>query len=159
MILVSACLAGLHTKYDGGSNPVPAIVELVRSGRAIPVCPEQLGGLATPRPPAEMVGGDGHQVWSGLARVLTGRGDDVTTAFRRGAQEVLALARLTGCTGAVLKEGSPSCGVNRVYNGTFSGVCVSGSGVTTVLLQRNGFTVRSEREWLLKAGISASGGE
>ena len=118
MILVSACLLGCACRYDGQSKPYPLAQELAKRGLAVPVCPEQLGGLPTPRNPSE----------------------------RRGAEETLRLARLYGCTAAVLKEKSPSCGCGRVYDGTFSGTLTDGDGVTAELLKENGIKVYGESE-------------
>lgn len=136
MILVSACLAGIKCKYDGGDNRCEKVVELMKQGLAIPVCPEQMGGLATPRDPAEIVGN----------RVLTNRKVDVSENFRKGAEETLKIARLIGCTQAILKQRSPSCGVGQIYDGTFNGVVRSGYGITAKLLIKHGFKVISEAE-------------
>ena len=120
MILVSACLLGCACRYDGQSKPHPLAQELAKRGLAVPVCPEQLGGLPTPR--------------------------DVTAEYRRGAEETLRLARLYGCTAAVLKERSPSCGCGRIYDGTFTGTLTDGDGVTAALLKENGIKVYGESE-------------
>ncbi len=135
-ILVSACLLGTPCRYDGAGKPDARILSLAATRRLIPVCPEQLGGLATPRPPAERVG----------ARVCASNGADVTGAFFRGAQETLRLARLLGCKTAILKSRSPSCGSRQIYDGTFTGTLVSGEGVTTALLRQNGLAVYSEED-------------
>jgi uncharacterized protein YbbK (DUF523 family) len=144
--LVSACLLGICTRYDGGCCPIPRLIQLAAQGLAVPVCPEVAGGLPVPRPPAEIVGGDGQAVLDGQARVLTIEGEDVTEAFLAGARQALEAAQRLGIRQAVLKDDSPSCGCGRIYNGTFSGRMVSGKGVTAVLLQRNGITVLSEEE-------------
>ena len=136
MILVSACLLGCACRYDGQSKPYPLARELARRGLAVPVCPEQLGGLPTPRKPSERQG----------ERVVMNDGRDVTTEYRRGAEEALCLARLYGCTAAVLKEKSPSCGSGRIYDGTFSGTLTDGDGVTAELLKENGIKVYGESE-------------
>ena len=133
MILVSACLAGYRCRYDGRIVPDPSIVDLVRQGRAIPVCPEMLGGLPCPRVPAERSADGTH--------VFTKDGADVTDAFFTGASETLRLARLYGCESAVLKSRSPSCGFGQIYDGTFSGTLKNGVGVTAQLLKENGITV------------------
>lgn len=146
-ILVSACLAGVNCKYSGGHNLVPALAELVRQGRAVPVCPETLGGLAIPRPPAEIRGGDGHDVLAGKARVVDREGRDVTAAFLRGAQATLAKARKVNADLIVLKEKSPSCGSGLIYDGTFSGTTRPGAGVTAALLREQGYRVMSEGEF------------
>ena len=112
-ILVSACLLGCACRYDGASKPHPAILRLARERAVIPVCPEQLGGLPTPRPPAEIQG----------ERVINREGRDVTAQYRAGAEATLRLAIAEGCTLALLKEKSPSCGSGRVYDGSFTGFC------------------------------------
>ena len=144
--LVSACLLGICTRYDGRCCPVPQLIQLAARGLAVPVCPEVAGGLPIPRPPAEIVGGDGQAVLDGRARVLTIEGEDVTNAFLAGARQALETAQRLGIRQAVLKEDSPSCGGRRIYDGTFSGRTVSGQGVAAALLQHNGITVLSEEE-------------
>lgn len=136
MIIVSACLAGYRCRYDGKTVPDDTIVDLVRNGNGIPVCPEMLGGLPCPRVPSERTA-DGE-------RVVTKEGADVTEAFRRGADETLRLAQLYGCTRAILKARSPSCGKGTVYDGTFSGTLREGDGVTAELLMKHGITVESK---------------
>ncbi|MBE3551794.1 MAG: DUF523 domain-containing protein [Kyrpidia tusciae] len=148
MILVSACLAGCHCRYDGSSRGLSWIEEWVAQGRAIPVCPEQLGGLPTPRPPAQIVGGEGGDVLDGRAKVLTQEGKDVSESFVRGAEEALHFARLVGASAAVLKQRSPSCGCGAIYDGTFTGNMRPGRGVTAALLERHGIPVYSEEEGL-----------
>lgn len=135
-ILVSACLLGCPCRYDGKSKPHESILTLLGEHTLIPVCPEQMGGLATPRPPAERKDGG----------VFTENGGDVTEQYRRGAEEALHLAKLYGCTCAVLKERSPSCGSGQVYDGSFSRTLVAGDGVTAALLKANGITVLGESE-------------
>ena len=144
--LVSACLLGICTRYDGGCCPVPQLIQLAARGLAVPVCPEVAGGLPVPRPPAEIVGGDGQAVLEGQARVLPIEGEDVTEAFLAGARQTLETAQRLGIRQAVLKDDSPSCGCRLIYDGTFSGHLVSGQGVAAALLQRNGITVLSEEE-------------
>ena len=144
--LVSACLLGICTRYDGGCCPAPRLIQLAARGLAVPICPEMAGGLPVPRPPAEIVGGDGQAVLDGQARVLTIEGEDVTEAFLSGARQVLETMQRLGIRQAVLKDDSPSCGWRRIYDGTFSGHKVSGQGVTAALLQRNGITVLSEED-------------
>jgi uncharacterized protein YbbK (DUF523 family) len=144
MKVVSACLVGCHCRYDGASCDHEETQEQLRKGMAIPLCPEQLGGLSTPRNPAEIVGGDGFDVLDGKARVIDNQGNDVTEAFIAGARQALELAKKAGATEAVLKENSPSCGSSRIYDGTFSGKKVAGAGVTAALFIRNGIQVRAE---------------
>ena len=136
MILVSACLLGCACRYDGHSKPHPLAMELARQGRAVPVCPEQLGGLTTPRLPSERRG----------EQVVMRDGRDVTAEYSRGAEEALRLAELYGCRAAVLKERSPSCGCGRIYDGTFTGTLVDGFGVAARLLQENGIRVLDENQ-------------
>ncbi|NOZ24656.1 MAG: DUF523 domain-containing protein [Nitrospirae bacterium] len=140
MVIVSACLAGLNTRYDGGNRADERVVALVRAGKAVPVCPEQLGGLPTPRSKAEISSGDGRDVLSGRAVVLSEDGSDLTGHFMKGAAEVLRLARMMNAEEAVLKDGSPSCGVNHIKR---EGEETVGMGVLAALLSLNGLKVRS----------------
>ncbi len=136
MIIVSACLAGLHCRYDGGEKSNDEVIRLVAEGKAIPVCPEQAGGLTTPRLPCEIVNG----------RVTRKDGVDVTAEFERGARECLALAKMTGAKEAILKAQSPSCGVDRIYDGTFSGVLVPGDGLFAALCRQEGIRLSTEED-------------
>ena len=146
-VLVSACLLGQPVRYDGRASGHPDVVQRWQAeGRVVPLCPEVAGGLPTPRPPAEIPGGQGVQVLDGQARVVTVSGDDVSEAFLAGARRALELVRRHGIRVAVLKAGSPSCGNRLTYDGTFSGVKVPGEGVTTALLRREGVLVFSELE-------------
>ena len=133
-ILISACLLGARCRYDGASKPQPWVAALAERHTLVPVCPEQLGGLPTPRPPAERRGD----------RVVTREGGDVTVQYRRGAEEALALCRLLGCEAALLKERSPSCGRGEIYDGTFSGALAPGDGITAELLVARGVAVYGE---------------
>ncbi|ATL98007.1 hypothetical protein CK910_05520 [Aeromonas sp. CA23] len=135
-VLVSACLLGQPVRYDGQSKGIVSdwLTALGVEGRTLAFCPEVAGGLPTPRPPAERQG----------ERVLTASGLDVTTEFDRGAELALALCQAQGIRFALLKEGSPSCGSGRIYNGRFEGVSVTGEGKTTALLRRHGINVFSE---------------
>ncbi|MDA8097540.1 MAG: DUF523 domain-containing protein [Clostridia bacterium] len=146
MILVSSCLLGIRSKYDGSINAVDRLIESCKSGLIIPVCPEQLGGSPTPRPPAEIRGGTGVDVLAGRVRVFTSQGDDLTELFIDGAREVLKICRLFGVQAAILKERSPSCGVNVIYEGSFQGIRVKGRGVTAALLASEGIPVYSEED-------------
>ena len=147
MLVVSACLLGIGCRYDGGSCPNPRLVEAFSRGGIIPVCPEQLGGMTTPRAPSEIRGGDGHGVIDGCCPVVDRDGNDRTEAFLRGAREVLRVCRLCGAKGAVLKERSPSCGTHEVADGTFSGLTRAGMGVTAALLCREGISVHSDERY------------
>lgn len=135
-VLVSACLLGARCRYDGASKPLPGLERLLDAIDPVPVCPEQLGGLPTPRTPAERCGD----------RVVTRDGTDVTAQYERGAQEALRLAQLTGCTLALLKEKSPSCGCGRIYDGTHTGRLTDGNGVAVELLLQNGVRVFGETQ-------------
>ncbi|MBC9783960.1 DUF523 domain-containing protein [Heliobacterium chlorum] len=155
MILVSSCLLGIRSKYDGSVNTVEELLNLCREGKAIPVCPEQLGGSPTPRPPVELIGdGGGQAVLAEKARALTDAGDDVSAIFTEGAAQVLRIAQLYGAKMAILKERSPSCGVHYIYDGSFTSRKISGQGVTTALLKEHGIQVYSEVD--LENGILAS---
>lgn len=145
--IVSACFAGINCRYDRKNNKIEEIRKLVREGKAIPVCPEQMGGLPTPRNPAEIVGGDGDDVLDGKAKVIDRQGNDVTQQFVEGAREALAMAKAVGAKEAVLKERSPSCGSCMIYDGTFRKSKKEGSGVTAALLRRHGIQVVSEETW------------
>ncbi len=125
-ILVSACLLGLATRYDGRSKPDPFLINLLGKRYLIPVCPEQLGGLPTPRPAAEIVGGDGLAVWMAEAKVLNQASEDVTIAFCKGAEEVLRLAKLLGARRAILKSRSPSCGISPRLGVTAARLIIEG---------------------------------
>ncbi|MFF8592401.1 DUF523 domain-containing protein [Streptomyces sp. NPDC015220] len=141
-ILVSACLRGVPCRFDGRHKASSRTAEEVAGREAVPFCPEVAGGLTTPRRPAELVGGDGHDVLDGTARVVDDTGRDVTAEFVEGARRALAAARRTGCTEALLMPRSPSCGRGTVYDGSFTGESVPGDGVTAALLERNGIAVR-----------------
>lgn len=146
-VLVSACLLGQPVRYDGRASGHPDLLQRwQREGRVVPLCPEVAGGLPTPRPPAEIPGGQGGAVLDGEARVVTVQGDDVSGEFLAGARLALELVRRHGIGVAVLKSGSPSCGNREVYDGTFSGSKVAGEGVTSALLRREGVLVFSELE-------------
>lgn len=135
-ILVSACLLGMRVRYDGKSKSCEAVIRLMRAHELIPVCAEVFGGLSTPRDPAERVG----------ERVLARNGRDVTEEYIRGAEEIARLAELYGCTHAILKEKSPSCGKGRIYDGTHTGTLTDGNGVLTELLLKKRITVLGESE-------------
>ncbi|MEU6819908.1 DUF523 domain-containing protein [Streptomyces atriruber] len=141
-VLVSACLRGVPCRYDGRDKASPELDGAVAGRPVVSFCPEAAGGLPTPRRPAELVGGDGHDVLDGTARVVDDTGRDVTAQFVDGARRALAAARHGGCTEALLMPRSPSCGRGAVYSGAFDGGLVAGDGVTAALLERHGITVR-----------------
>ncbi|MGP6459127.1 DUF523 domain-containing protein [Pseudomonas parakoreensis] len=146
-ILVSRCLLGHRVRYDGGaSGPFDLLEQWLAEGRVVPLCPEVAGGLPTPRAAAEIPGGQGADVLDGTAAVITTEGENVSAQFLDGARQALALVQKHGIRVAVLKANSPSCGNLLTYDGTFSGVKVSGEGVTAALLKRHGVQVFSELE-------------
>ncbi len=144
-ILVSACLLGLKTRYDGETRGNDAVIDFLGNGNwlPIPVCPEQLGGLPTPRPAAEFKTGDGAALLGGSGSVIDRMGIDVSSAFLIGAEHTAAIASLCNCSVALLKERSPSCGVHTVY---CNGELTTGSGVTTARLQQEGLNLFSEAD-------------
>ena len=127
----------------GGDSRNETAIKQSETVKLIPVCPEEAGGLSTPRPPAEIVGGDGSDVLDGKAKVMTVDGTDVTEAYLKGAHHALQVAQSHGATRMILKARSPSCGCGDIYDGTFSGTLMSGDGVTTALLKRHGITITS----------------
>ncbi len=137
-ILISSCLLGSECRYDGRHSRCEEVAEKARRERYIPVCPEQLGGLPTPRAPSNIMGGDGKDVLSGNARVVNTLGQDVTDAFIKGARETLKLARITGAKKAILKGRSPSCGLKTPYCQTDAGY---GIGVTAEMLIAEGIEI------------------
>lgn len=145
-ILVSACLAGKACRYDATGALDDEVLRLVAEGRALLVCPEVDGGLGTPRPPAEIVGGDGNDVLNGDARVVTSEGADVTEAYIAGAHHAFDRAQKAGVTEAILKARSPSCGCGEIYDGTNSRTLQVGDGVTAALLKRHGVAVVTDEE-------------
>ncbi|MFW6229485.1 MAG: DUF523 domain-containing protein [Halanaerobium sp.] len=139
MYLVSSCLAGTNCRYDGKNNLNKKAAELVKAGKAIPICPEVLGGLPTPRDPSEIIFDRG-----GNKRVVTEQGKDLTAEFKLGAEKTLKIARIVEAKTAILQQRSPSCGCGRIYDGTFSGNLIEGRGLTAELLIKNGIKVLTE---------------
>src|SRR5436305_430731 len=140
-ILVSSCLLGAPVRYDARDKKCDhtVLARWIEQGRVVSVCPEMLGGLGTPRPPAEIVN-------DGSRRVVTRDGADVTHAFEDGARAALNHGQVENVRIAILKAGSPSCGSSFIYDGTFSKTAVEGEGITAALLRRNGIVVFSEDE-------------
>ncbi|MGH9187373.1 MAG: DUF523 domain-containing protein [Acidimicrobiales bacterium] len=136
-LVVSACLLGTRTNHMGEASASDAVLALARRWRVIPVCPEVAGGLPIPRPAAER-GSDG--------RVRTAAGDDVSDAYRRGADHAVAVARASGARVSVMKARSPSCGPREIYDGTFTRTRIEGGGVTAEALRRAGLEVWSEED-------------
>lgn len=139
MIIVSACLAGVNCRYDGKGNKDDRILKLVKDGKAMLVCPEQLGGLTTPREPAEIAVCDDK-----IKHVVDKRGQDYTKEFIKGAEETLNIAKMIDANIAILKARSPSCGFGEIYDGTFSGKITKGNGLTAEILSSSGIKVYSE---------------
>lgn len=148
MIILSACLTGVNCKYSGGNNLHPVFKELTEKHPVLLICPEQLGGLETPRPACEILGGDGKDVLEGNARVLNNQGEDVTPAFIAGAKQSLDLAKQNNIKLAVLKSRSPSCGAGLIYDGSFNSKLQAGDGVTTALFRQHQIEVISDTEFL-----------
>lgn len=147
MIVISACLGGIACRYDGNDNLVSKIEELLQKEDTVLICPEVLGGLPTPRPSAEIIGGNGDDVLDGKAKVMTKDGEDVTAAFVNGGYKALEQIKNLNPEYIILKERSPSCGSSTIYTGEFNGNKQTGYGVTTALFKRNGFKVISEEEF------------
>jgi uncharacterized protein YbbK (DUF523 family) len=142
-IIVSACLTGVRCRYDGGHRLDQKVLRRSMEEELVPLCPEQMGGLSIPRHPSEIIGGDGDDVLDGRARVVDTEGMDVTGQFLKGADEFLSTAKRSNIKKAIMKEKSPSCGVHRIYR---NGILVSGKGVLTALLMREGIGIMSNEE-------------
>lgn len=132
--LCSACLLGINCRYNGKTKPNKKVIQLSKKNILIPVCPEQMGGLSTPRIASEQKG----------KKVISKSGEDVTKNFQEGAKQVLILAKLFGIKEAILKQKSPSCGNGQIPDGSFSGKIIKGDGVATNFLKKNGIKVISE---------------
>ncbi|MBO3276209.1 DUF523 domain-containing protein [Pseudomonas schmalbachii] len=161
-VLVSRCLLGHRVRYDGGAHgPFDLLQRWQAQGRVIALCPEVAGGLPTPRPPAEIPGGQGVEVLEGSVRIVTVDGEDVSEAFIQGAEQAVELVRRYEIRMAVLKARSPSCGNRENYDGSFSGQRIPGEGVTAAALKRMGVLVFSEEELdaaaVCLAGLEAGG--
>lgn len=132
--ICSACLLGVNCRFDGGNKINRKLIELSQKGTLIPICPEQLGGLPTPREIAEIRNG----------KVYTKSGRDITKRYRQGARETLKIAKLSGAKEAILKQKSPSCGYGQIFDGSFSGKLKAGKGITASLLEKNGLKIISD---------------
>ena len=141
MYLVSSCLAGINCRYDAGNNVNEKVLNLVKQGKAVMVCPEQLGGLLAPRVCCEIVKNK-----NGDIKVMGKDGQDYTKEFMDGAEKTLLIAKISGSEKAILKSRSPSCGYGLIYDGTFSGKLTGGNGLTAELLGKNGIKIYSENE-------------
>lgn len=145
MYLISACLCGINCKYNGLNNYNEICERLLKENKVIPICPEQLGGLSTPRIPCELQG-IANEIIQGKNKVINKDGIDVTEMFLKGANEVLKISKMLNVNKVIFKEGSPSCGVNFVYDGTFSGKKISGMGITSQLLNNAEIEIYSEND-------------
>ncbi|MFP2769309.1 DUF523 domain-containing protein [Oceanisphaera sp. KMM 10153] len=145
-VLVSSCLVGNKVRYNASclSVPTPDLDWLISNVELVVFCPEVFSGLPTPRAPAEIIKGNGINVIQGLAQVIGNDGINVTEQFLAGAQQALKICQEHEIKYAVLAENSPSCGSSKIYDGTFSGINVDGSGVTASLLEREGIKVFSQ---------------
>jgi uncharacterized protein YbbK (DUF523 family) len=137
MIIVSGCLADIKCRFDGKAKPCEEVIRLMAEGKAVPLCPEQLGGLPTPRLPAEIVAG----------KVIQSDGLDVSERFQRGAEEAIKIACMVGARTAILKARSPSCGSGKIYDGSFSKVLIDGDGVFATMCRQNGMDVKTEEDF------------
>lgn len=147
MKLCSACLMGIKCAWDGKDRyKSEKVIEVSKNESVIPVCPEQLGGLATPRASQEIQGYSGEKVLDGECKVMNKEGEDVTEQFIHGAYETLKIAKMFSVKEFIVKQKSPSCGCGKTYDGTFSGRLIEGDGVTTALLKRNGIKVITEED-------------
>ncbi len=146
MKLISACLLGVKCRWDGTDNTNDKALGLLKKEVLIPVCPEQLGGLPTPRLCQEIQGGAGKEVLEKRAKVVNENGVDVTDQFVKGAEETLKIARLYQVKEFIGKSHSPSCSCSKIYDGTFSGKSINGRGITAELLMRNGIKIREEED-------------
>jgi len=144
--LVSACLLGVECRWDGKSKPCHELMEQMKEVELIPVCPEQLGGLPTPRIPSEVNNGDGIGVIEGKNKVTNKAGDNVTVNFVKGAEQALKIAKMVGAKEFICANKSPSCGKGMTYDGSFSGKLVKGDGVTAALFEKNGIKVTNISE-------------
>jgi uncharacterized protein YbbK (DUF523 family) len=149
--LVSACLVGISCRYDGENKLSNKVIKLLEDEELLPICPEQLGGLPTPREPSGILNGGGEDVIDGKGRVYNAKGEDVTEIFVKGAYEVLKLARLYEIKDAILKQQSPSCGCGETQqmkyeNGKYINRTIKGDGVTAALLKRNNIRIATEED-------------
>jgi uncharacterized protein YbbK (DUF523 family) len=147
MKIISSCLLGINCRFDGKVKLYSEILDLTKGEKLVPVCPEQLGGLPTPRIPQEIQGCSGEDVLDGKGKVLNKKGEDVTLNFIKGAEEVLKIARMFNVSEFIGKARSPSCGYGEIYDGSFSNKLIKGNGVTAALLERNGIKITTEENY------------
>lgn len=147
MKMISACLLGVKCAWSGDERyRNEQALRLLQTDILIPVCPEQLGGLSTPRPPQEIQSGSGEDVLDHTAKVINADKVDVTNQFIRGAEETLKIARRLNLKEFIGKSGSPSCGCGHIHDGSFSGMMKVGNGVTAALLKRHGIRLVPEED-------------
>lgn len=146
MILVSSCLLGNAVRYKGDANPSELLLKYKEKGHFTAICPEVFGGLSIPRPPAEIVGGSGDDVWQGQARLINNQGEDVTESYKNGVLKAAEYCRTHHVSAVILKERSPSCGTHLIYDGTFTGIRIPGRGVTAAYFAQMGLPLYSEEE-------------
>ena len=147
MILISACLVGQNVRYDGGNKLNNELKSLVDQGLAKPICPEILGGLTTPRNPAEIVGGDGFDVLKNKAKIIDIQGNNVTDEYINGAIKALDICKKMKCKTLILKSDSPTCSSQSIYSGKFNGSKKQGIGIFAALLIKNGIQVYDEKNY------------
>ncbi len=153
-ILISPCLIGIRTRWDESCDEIEELIQLVKSGQAVFLCPEQLGGLTTPREPSEIEPGHtAEDVLRGNTKILSITGTDVTEQFVVGAERILKFCQEMGVEIAILKSYSPSCGSKRTYDGTFTGTIIPGKGITSELLEQNGIKVYNEKNYRASSDI------
>ena len=147
IILVSACLIGIDCNYKGENNLESWVLDLCNSYSVIPVCPEQLGGLTTPRLPSELKHGDGKSIWAKKEGcVINSKGEEFTPQFIFGAKQIIKMSRILEIRHAIMKDKSPSCGVFNIFDGSFSGKLIQGMGVTAAGLYYEGIKIFSEKQ-------------
>lgn len=146
MKLISACLLGIKCQWDSEDSTNDKAIELLKSEVLIPVCPEQLGGLKTPRACYEIRGGTAEDVLGKKAKVINENGEDATDQFLKGAEETLKMARLFQVKEFIGKSNSPSCGCGKIHDGQFTGRLIDGDGITTALLKKNGIKIINEKD-------------
>ena len=144
MLIVSACLVGVNCKYDGGNNDNNKVKEFLKDKKYVIICPEQLGGLTTPRKPSEIYNIGGQEVLKRNSKVISCENKDVTKNFIQGAEETLKIAKEHNVKTAILKAGSPSCGYKKIYDGTFLGNKIQGMGVTAAILNKENIALLDE---------------
>jgi Uncharacterized conserved protein len=146
LIVISACLCGVNCRYNGKSSLDEKALKILKEDKALLICPEELGGMNTPRNPHEIKGGTGADVLDGKAVVIGNEGEESTDRFIKGAKEAYRIAKNADVKFAILKSRSPSCGHGKIYDGNFNGNKIDGNGVTAELFMRNGISVITEEE-------------